>query len=40
MSGSAHGFTTGRLNVYQTLLVRPSERGHSGLPLTRVDWYA
>jgi len=23
MSGSAHGFTTGRLNVYQTLLLRP-----------------
>jgi cyclopropane-fatty-acyl-phospholipid synthase len=40
MSGSAHGFTTGRLNVYQTLLVRTNEHGHSGLPLTRADWYA
>ena len=39
MSGSAHGFTAGRLNVYQALLVRPDERGQSGLPLTRVDWY-
>jgi cyclopropane-fatty-acyl-phospholipid synthase len=40
MSGSAHGFTTGRLNVYQTLLVRANEHGQSGLPLTRADWYA
>jgi cyclopropane-fatty-acyl-phospholipid synthase len=39
MSGSAHGFTTGRLNVYQALLVKPDERGQSGLPLTRRDWY-
>jgi cyclopropane-fatty-acyl-phospholipid synthase len=37
-SGSAHGFTTGRLNVYQTLLVKP-DNGQSGLPLTRADWY-
>jgi len=39
MSGSAHGFATGRLNVYQALLVKPGERGQSGLPLTRLDWY-
>jgi cyclopropane-fatty-acyl-phospholipid synthase len=39
MSGSAHGFTHGRLNVYQTLLVKPGEGGASGLPLTREDWY-
>ena len=39
MSGSAHGFTTGRLNVYQTLLVRQGPDGDSGLPLTRCDWY-
>ena len=39
MSGSAHGFRTGRLNVYQTLLLKP-DRGESGLPLTRADWYA
>ncbi|MDQ3942455.1 MAG: cyclopropane-fatty-acyl-phospholipid synthase family protein, partial [Actinomycetota bacterium] len=39
MSGSAHGFRTGRLNIYQTLLSKP-ERGESGLPLTRADWYA
>jgi len=40
MSGSAHGFTTGRLNVYQSLLVRVDAHGHSGMPLTRADWYA
>ncbi|MGA7294654.1 MAG: cyclopropane-fatty-acyl-phospholipid synthase family protein [Terriglobales bacterium] len=37
MAGSAHGFHTGRLNVYQTLLAKPT--GDSGLPLTREDWY-
>jgi cyclopropane-fatty-acyl-phospholipid synthase len=39
LSGSAHGFTTGRQNVYQALLVLPGEDGTSGLPLTREDWY-
>lgn len=39
MSGSAHGFRTGRINVHQALLVRP-DRGESGLPLTRDDWYS
>jgi cyclopropane-fatty-acyl-phospholipid synthase len=39
LSGSAHGFCCGRLNVYQTLLSKPSVRGRSGLPLTREDWY-
>jgi cyclopropane-fatty-acyl-phospholipid synthase len=38
LAGSAHGFATGRLNVYQSLLLRPHE-GRSGLPLTREDWY-
>jgi len=40
MSGSAHGFATGRTNVYQSLLVKPGPRGESGLPLTRNDWYS
>jgi cyclopropane-fatty-acyl-phospholipid synthase len=35
----AHRFRTGRLNLYQTLMVKP-DRGDSGLPLTRADWYA
>ena len=39
MSGSAHGFTDGRLNLYQSLLVKPVENGDSRLPLTRRDWY-
>jgi cyclopropane-fatty-acyl-phospholipid synthase len=38
MSGSIHGFLTGRVNIYQTLLAKP-ERGESHLPLTRSDWY-
>ena len=38
MAGSAHGFSTGKLNVYQALLVKPND-GRSGLPLTRCDWY-
>jgi cyclopropane-fatty-acyl-phospholipid synthase len=39
MSGSAHGFASGRLNVYQALLARPDGQGRSGLPLTRDDLY-
>jgi cyclopropane-fatty-acyl-phospholipid synthase len=38
MSGSAHGFKTGRLNLYQVLLSKPLN-GESQLPLTREDWY-
>lgn len=39
MSGSAYGFATGDLNVYQTLLVKPDTDGASHLPLSRKDWY-
>ncbi len=39
MSGSAYEFQRGRLSVYQVLMVKP-DRGRSGLPLTREDWYA
>ncbi len=39
MSGSAYGFSAGRLNVYQSLLVKPDRQGRSGLPWTRADWY-
>lgn len=38
MAGAAHAFAVGRLNVYQTLLVKPDD-GRSGVPLTREDWY-
>ncbi len=39
MAGSAYGFATGRLSIYQALLVKAAEGGRSGLPLTRRDWY-
>ena len=39
MAASAYGFGEGRLNVYQTLLAKPTAGGISGLPLTREDWY-
>ncbi len=39
MAGSAYGFKAGRLNVYQTLLAKPTKAGNSKLPLTRTDWY-
>jgi cyclopropane-fatty-acyl-phospholipid synthase len=39
LAGAAHGFSNGRLSVFQALLVKPDERGGSGLPLTREDWY-
>ncbi len=40
MSGSANGFTNGRLNVHQALLVKPGPGGKSGLPITRADLYS
>ncbi|MGZ4787478.1 MAG: class I SAM-dependent methyltransferase [Terriglobales bacterium] len=38
LAGSAHGFSTGRLNLYQVLMCKP-EDGMAHLPLTRDDWY-
>ncbi len=38
MAGSAYGFQTGRLNLYQALLVKP-DKGQCRLPLMRSDWY-
>jgi cyclopropane-fatty-acyl-phospholipid synthase len=40
MSGSAYGFATEKLNVYQVLTVGPDEQGRSGLPLSRAVWLA
>lgn len=40
MSGSAYGFTHGRLNLHQALLVKPDREGLSKLPLTRDDLYS
>src|SRR5581483_3462622 len=39
MAASAGSFAAGRINIYQTLLSKPDERGASGLPMTREDWY-
>jgi cyclopropane-fatty-acyl-phospholipid synthase len=39
MAGAVDGFRAARVNLYQTLLVKP-DRGDSGLPLTRADWYS
>lgn len=39
MSASAYGFSTGKINVYQSLLVKQDSHGSSNLPLTRADWY-
>lgn len=38
IAASIHAFAVGRVNLYQTLLVKPL-RGSSGMPLTRADWY-
>lgn len=38
MAGSEHWFRAGSLNLYQMLLAKPLH-GHSGMPLTRADWY-
>jgi cyclopropane-fatty-acyl-phospholipid synthase len=37
-AGSAAAFHRGDIAVYQVLLSRP-DKGKSGLPLTRNDWY-
>ncbi|HLH09710.1 MAG TPA: cyclopropane-fatty-acyl-phospholipid synthase family protein [Terriglobales bacterium] len=38
MAGSAHWFRSGKLNIFQSLLLK-AEDGESHLPLTRKDWY-
>jgi cyclopropane-fatty-acyl-phospholipid synthase len=40
MAGFTYGQWTGRLNLWQALLVKPAADGSSGLPLTREDVYA
>jgi cyclopropane-fatty-acyl-phospholipid synthase len=39
LAGSAYYFQSGKLDLYQALLVK-SASGRSGMPLTREDWYA
>jgi cyclopropane-fatty-acyl-phospholipid synthase len=38
LAGSAYYFQSGKLDLYQSLLVK-SQNGRSGMPLTRRDWY-
>ena len=38
LAGAAYGFDTTVHNLHQVLLVRP-DRGVSGIPLSRADWY-
>jgi cyclopropane-fatty-acyl-phospholipid synthase len=38
LAGSAHYFRTGKLDVYQILLVK-NDNGKNSLPLMREDWY-
>ncbi|HVH51455.1 MAG TPA: cyclopropane-fatty-acyl-phospholipid synthase family protein, partial [Gaiellaceae bacterium] len=38
LAASAHRFSSGYVNVYQTLFAKPDD-GASGLPLSRADWY-
>lgn len=40
MAGGAYGFSTGRLNLIQALLVKPDREGRSQMPLTRDYLYA
>jgi cyclopropane-fatty-acyl-phospholipid synthase len=38
IAGSAHGFRSGHIAVYQTLLAKLDPAGRMDLPLTRDDW--
>lgn len=40
MTASAYAFSTGSINIVQTLLSKPDSRGRSHLPLTRDDMYS
>ena len=40
IAGSAHGFRSGHIAVYQTLLAKLGPSGQTNLPLARDDWYA
>jgi cyclopropane-fatty-acyl-phospholipid synthase len=39
MAGSAQGFATGRLGIFQSLLARPEPGGNVRIPATRRDLY-
>jgi cyclopropane-fatty-acyl-phospholipid synthase len=39
IAGSAHGFRSGHIAVYQTLFAKLGPSGQTNLPVTRDDWY-
>jgi cyclopropane-fatty-acyl-phospholipid synthase len=39
LAGSAHYFQSGKLDLYQSVLVKTTN-GRCGIPLTREDWYS
>lgn len=39
LTGSEIGFRNNALSIHQILAVKADDRGQSGLPLTRDDWY-
>ncbi len=39
LAGSAYGFRSGQMAIYQTLLAKSDAEGRTNLPLTRADWY-
>jgi cyclopropane-fatty-acyl-phospholipid synthase len=39
MAGCAHGFSSGHLSIYQTLLAKLTSGGESRAPSTRAGWY-
>lgn len=39
LAGSAHYFDIGALQIYQSLFVKPDDKGRSHLPMGRESWY-
>ncbi len=40
MAGCSAAFRSGKIQVYQSLYLKPKDNGENDLPLTRRDWYA
>jgi cyclopropane-fatty-acyl-phospholipid synthase len=40
MAASANAFATAAINILQTVLAKPDERGRSNIPMTRADLYS
>ncbi len=39
-AAAAYQFDAGKMNLYQSLLVKRGDSGSAGVPLMRNDWYA